>query len=156
MNQDDIAAVKAVLERLHFLEHMTPQEMNELIKDFEKRDVARGESLITQGKSGDIFYILASGKAGIYHKRHPFDKRVAVLEPPSYFGEMSLISDEPRSASVVMEEDGTVYSLLRRDFDKVVMGNPAIAAQIRKTMAEREQANRVIEQKEWMGNKMPR
>jgi hypothetical protein len=69
-------------------------------------------------------------------------------------GEMSLISDEPRSATVVCEEDGVVFTLMRSTFRKVIMGNQAIAGIIRKVAGERRAENYAIEYSESMAKGM--
>ena len=154
LTSEDVSAVRAVLEQLHFYEHFQPSEVEALVAGFEKEDAPKGETLITQGKAGEIFYILASGSVGIYLKGQLLDKKIATLGANSYFGEMSLVSDEVRSASVVTEEDSVVYTLLRSTFNKVIMANPNLADMIRKTASQRKSDTRNIEFKEWMGDKM--
>jgi CRP-like cAMP-binding protein len=67
---------------------------------------------------------------------------------------MSLISDEPRSATVICEQDGVVYTLLKKTFREVILSNPAIADMVRKTASERKASTKSIEQAEWMGKKL--
>jgi len=154
LTQDDMTAIKAALEKLDFYSHLKPEEVQLLIAEFEKSEMKKGDVLITQGKGGSIFYIVASGMVGVYLKRALLDKRVAVLGPNSYFGEMSLISDEPRSASVICEADGVVYTLLRDTFRNIIMHNPYIADMVKKTAKERKDTNKAIEFQEFMGKSM--
>jgi CRP-like cAMP-binding protein len=128
--------------------------LNALLAGFEKASMVKGEVMITEGKTGEIFYIVATGSVGIYLKRKLMDKQIATLGPGEFFGEMSLISDELRSASVVCEEDGLVFTLLRSTFRKVIMANPVVGAMIRKAAADRRSETRAIEFSEMMGRGM--
>ncbi len=150
LNQEDIDFIKLVLQRLDFLKHLQASELEQLLQGFEKQSASKGEILITEGTSGEVFYILASGKVGIYRKGPLVDKFIATLGPNSFFGEMSLISKEPRSASVVCEEDCVVYTLLRDTFMKIIMKNPKLAEMVRHTIVQRKHHTRVSEHSEWI------
>lgn len=154
LTTEDMAMIKGVLEQLHFYEHLSPGEVTALIEGFEKEDAPKGKTLITQGRPGEIFYILASGQVGVFLAGQLIDKRIATLGPNSFFGEMSLVDDEVRSASVVTDDDSVVYSLLRSTFSKVIMGNPMLGDIIRKTAQQRRHDTRDVEYKEWMGKMM--
>jgi len=151
LSESDKAAIKTVLEKLDWYGHLQGSELTALLGGFEKASMVKDEVMITEGKTGEIFYIVASGSVGVFLKRKLVDKLVATLGPGDFFGEMSLISDEPRSASVVCQEDGVVYTLLRSTFRKVIRSNPFIGDLMRKAAAARRSENRAIEFGEWMG-----
>ena len=151
MNREDLEKIGKVLKDIEFLQHMTPAETDKLIAGFEKSAMKSGETLITQGKSGAVFYVIASGVVGVYLKRSLMDKKVATLATGEFFGEMSLISDEPRSASVICEADGEVFTLLRDTFRDVIMHNAFISEVIRKTAAKRKVDTHNIELGEAIG-----
>jgi CRP-like cAMP-binding protein len=66
-----------------------------------------------------------------------FSKKVAELGPGSIVGEMSLLTREPRTATVVCEEPAKVFVLLADHFDEALRQNPAFAEQIKKLAADR-------------------
>jgi CRP/FNR family transcriptional regulator/CRP/FNR family cyclic AMP-dependent transcriptional regulator len=154
LNEEDLTTIKEMLQKIDFMQHLRESELAALIAGFDKTEITKGETLITQDKNGEVFYIMASGKVGVYLKRKFLDKKVAELGVGSFFGEMSLISDDMRSASVVCEEDGIVYTLARDTFRKVIMTNPILADTIRKTASKRKSETRAIEMSEWMGKKI--
>lgn len=154
LSDADVAAIKGALTQLAFHQYLRPGEEGKLIRGFEKSPMKKDEVLITQGRTGEIFYVLASGKVGVYLKGSLVDKKIATLEPPAYFGEMSLVSNEPRTASVICEEPGDVYTLLRTTFRDVILDNPHVGELIRKTAAERKAATKAIEYQEWMGKRL--
>jgi CRP-like cAMP-binding protein len=154
LTETDIAAIRKALSELAFHQYLRPGEEDKLIAGFEKAPMKKDEILITQGRTGEIFYVLASGKVGVFLKGSLVDKKIATLEPPAYFGEMSLVSNEPRTASVICEEAGDVYTLLRTTFRDVILDNPHVGDLIRKTAAERKAATKAIEYQEWMGKRL--
>lgn len=150
----DREEIKAALEGLEWYELLAPSDLASLLDGFEKHAFVKGEVLITQGKTGEIFYILASGRVGIYLKRALIDRQVTTLGPHSFFGELSLLTNEPRTASVVGEEDGVVFTLTRETFQRALVNNPQVGALIRKTASERKAATHAIELGEAMGRSL--
>jgi len=151
ITKEDLALIEKALKDIEFLQHLSPLEMRHLTKGFEKIAIKKGDSLIKQGTPGAVFYILSSGSVGVYRQRALIDKQVAVLGPGSFFGEMALIDNEPRSASVIAQSNGVVFTLLRDTFQEVIMRNPLISDIIRKTAKARKESTRDIEFKEKMG-----
>jgi len=136
--QDDIEKIGKALKAIDFLQHMTSEETLKLIVGFEKSTMRKGEILITQGKTGSIFYIIASGTVGVFLKRAWVDKKVATLGEGQFFGEVALINDEPRNASVICECDGEVFTLLRGTFQNVIMHNPHISEELKRVSHQRQ------------------
>jgi CRP-like cAMP-binding protein len=65
---------------------------------------------------------------------------VAGLRSDEYFGEMALISNEPRNATVVAEMLTELFILEKYNFDNMLMKNPGIAGKLKKAYEERGQA----------------
>jgi hypothetical protein len=92
-----------------------------LASNMQQEDVPAGTSVIEEGEAGDRFYLIAEGwfdvaKAG----RH-----VARLGPGSHFGEIALVRDVPRTASVTAATDGRVYAVDREAFIAALTGHAA-------------------------------
>ncbi|HEX8789947.1 MAG TPA: cyclic nucleotide-binding domain-containing protein [Polyangiaceae bacterium] len=98
-----------------------------------------GETCTKQGAVAHWLYILTSGKVEI--RRHVegsvTSKTVAAIEAPSFFGEMGLMTGEPRSADVVAMTDVECYRLDKEGLQKVLTERPEAAAEFSKTLAER-------------------
>lgn len=149
LTPSDVTAIKAALEQLSFAASLKPEELNKLIQGFEKTPIRKGETLITQGKTGELFYVLAAGIVTVWLKGPYVDKLLATLKPPAFFGEMALLSNTPRTATVVCEADGEVFTLLRSTFRTLLMDNRQVAELIRRTAGERQAAIEAIEDQEW-------
>src|SRR5690349_3786877 len=127
----EIATLRLTLKKIAFLEHLKLNEMDQLIGALDKRPFQKGEVIIKQGSMGETFYILASGRLGVYRERVFRKTKFADLESNAIFGEMALIDNQKRNATVIGEEDGEIYFMPRETFKKVLLTNPGIGALIR-------------------------
>jgi NTE family protein len=145
----DREAIRKAIGQLSFGAYLKPAELDQLVEAFEKTSIKKGETLIYQGKTGELFYVLGSGRVSVWLKGSFVDKLLAHLEPPAFFGEMALLSNTPRTATVVCEEDGEVFTLLRATFRTKLLENRHVADLIRRTAEERLAAIQALEDEEW-------
>lgn len=75
-----------------------------------------GETIIQEGSFGSTAYILKSGTVEVLKKTKHENFRLALLEAEEIFGEMGLIEDKPRSASIVAKSEVVVDEITREDF----------------------------------------
>jgi CRP-like cAMP-binding protein len=71
--------------------------------------------IIKEGDPGDIFYIIESGSVDVFIEKVG-NTPVATLSAGQYFGEMALLSNEPRAASCIAKTDVKCHILMRNDF----------------------------------------
>ena len=110
---------------------------------------ARGATIIKQGDVGDAFYVVRSGNAQmVFEKGQGVPPAlVATLGPSEGFGEMALLGDQPRSASVVAVTDVEAWQLSKRAFQVLLSENLSLAiyfnslAAYRLTMLRQKQAH---------------
>jgi len=134
--------MRDVLRHTYFFQSLKMHELDELIGGLRMIRVQKGYEIIKQGDPGDAFYLIASGRVSITVKKGFRTGKVAELGVDDFFGEMALISNEPRSATVTAEEVTELFVLQRKDFDQILMKNPAIAQEIRKAFVERKTKNK--------------
>jgi CRP-like cAMP-binding protein len=84
------------------------------------RPFAVGEVLIRQGDAGDAFYVVREGSVSVLQQEGRVRRKLATLSSGDYFGEIALLRDAPRMASVVGADAGSVWQLGRRDFQDIV------------------------------------
>ncbi len=89
--------------------------IEQLKQRLEHLQVRAGDRLINIGEPGDYFYFIETGTASVSR-----DRELAVLQPGESFGEEALISGNPRNATVVMREDGSVLRLSKQDFRELL------------------------------------
>jgi CRP-like cAMP-binding protein/Zn-dependent protease len=108
----------AELRELPPFAHLEFASLNEVLAHGEWRTVAPGETIIEQGEVGDAFYVVGSGQVEIVKDGRP----VTVMGAGAHFGEIALLADVPRTASVVARTPVRVFRLDREGFDGVVAG----------------------------------
>jgi CRP-like cAMP-binding protein len=84
------------------------------------RPFAVGDVLIRQGDAGDAFYVVREGSVSVLQQEGRVRRKLATLSSGGYFGEIALLRDAPRMASVVGADAGSVWQLGRRDFQDIV------------------------------------
>jgi len=101
---------------------------------------SKGEIIISEGEVGDCLYIIRSGqvKVVVNSDNEQEDEIVlSFLSDGDYFGEMALITGEPRSATVVAESDVELWQLDKSDFDALMLNNPSITISMTHMLSQR-------------------
>lgn len=91
-----------------------------------ERTVAPGESIITQGDDGDFFYVVDSGTFDIFVSRNKQPAvRVVTVGGGGSFGELALMYNAPRAATVTAVDNAVVWALDRQTFRRMILENNA-------------------------------
>jgi small-conductance mechanosensitive channel/CRP-like cAMP-binding protein len=112
-----------------------PQEIAALCLAAVQRKFGAGEEIITEGRQGSTFYVVLSGSVSV-RVGSPL-REIATLERGATFGEMSLLTGEPRSATVVAVADSCLLELGRDVFAKHLEGQPERLAQLAAMVEQR-------------------
>ena len=92
-----------------------------------------GQTLFKEGERGDLMYVLMSGTAAISVR----DKLVETAESGAIFGEMAMIDDSKRSATVVAKSDCKLFPIERNRFNFLIQQTPNFALYVMRVMADR-------------------
>ena len=104
----------------------------------ETRDLSDGEVLFNRGEPGDAFYVVVSGRVRIFtHDEEGRELTLNTLEAGEAFGELALVDDRPRSASVAAVGPTTLHRLSRGDFLARVHTSPALSEIVLRLLSER-------------------
>jgi CRP-like cAMP-binding protein len=122
-----------LLGRADLFRGLSKRHLREIAKVSAARRVAEGQELVKEGASGSVCYLIVEGTAKVV--RH--GRTVKQLGPGDFFGEMSLLTKGPRTASVVAREPMECITLSATAFRKVLLENPQIALAMLSTMADR-------------------
>ena len=136
------AHLRRVLQQAYFLQLLTPKELDQLVVSLKAARVFKGYEIIKQGDPGDAFYLIATGKVSVWMNKGSEKVKMAELRADDFFGEMALISNEPRNATVTAEGQTELFVLQKSDFEKILLKNPAIAGKLKKAYDERAEKNR--------------
>ena len=96
-----------------------------------------GETIIEEGDEGSSAYVILSGKVKVYKNTGQGEVTLAFMENGQVFGEMALIEDRPRSASVKAETKLKVRVIDRDQFNNLLRGDPSRLIPIMKSLFER-------------------
>jgi CRP-like cAMP-binding protein/Zn-dependent protease len=107
----------AELRALPPFRHLGTEPLAELLTHGGWVTAAPGTELVRQGAPGDAFYVIASGQADVVRD----GERIAHLGAGDHFGELALIGNEPRVASVVATTPMRAFRLEREGFDRVIL-----------------------------------
>ena len=134
-----VARVVPVLKEIDVFQPLREQELTQLAGEMATMEFAAKEKICQEGDPGDSFYIIDRGRVEV-RKRDSMgrDSRLAVLERGKYFGEMSLLTGEKRSATVETLEDTAVLILDKENFRKVLLANEQIAENLSRVLAQRQ------------------
>jgi len=108
------------LAQVGLLAELPGQALGKLAERMERRELGAGEAVVREGDSGDRFYVVLSGLLGV---RQDGRGERRVLRPGDYFGEIALVLDVPRTATVSALTPATVASCDRETFDDLVRPN---------------------------------
>jgi len=121
-NPADTRAWADVLAELPLFDGVGRRQLRKIVRDADVRDYSPGETIVATGGAPDSFYVVLGGEATAAWK--PAGRP---LRRGAYFGEIGLLDDAPRSASVVATTELQVMRLPRRTFDRVLDRHPSIA-----------------------------
>ncbi len=124
--------VLALLHRVPVLTVLAPRVVERLACESEPVSVAAGSPVVTEGEPGDRFYVVVEGRLEVSHGRDV----VRELGPGGWFGELALLRDVPRTATVTAVTEVRLQSLSRDAFLSAVLGVPA-AVDVADTHASR-------------------
>jgi CRP-like cAMP-binding protein len=109
------------------------QSLVDLASVMEMRYVEAGQSLFLKGDNGDSLFIILKGSVKVHDGEHEF-ARLSVNE---FFGELSLLDHEPRSASVTALDECTMLQLSQGPFYEAIGRNPEVLKSILRTLCHR-------------------
>jgi cAMP-dependent protein kinase regulator len=97
-------------------------ELNTIILAFEERRFKDGEAVITQGEQGDVLYLIESGTLDCYKTFNKDEgrKHLKVYQPGEAFGELALLYNAPRAATIIAKEECILWALDRETFNHIV------------------------------------
>jgi CRP-like cAMP-binding protein/Zn-dependent protease len=101
------------------LAHLGTDQLVELLDRGDWLIVAPGQAVIEQGNEGDSFYAVSSGQFGVMTN----GDLIETIGPGAYFGEIALLLDVPRTASVIARTPSRVFRLDREGFDRLLAGS---------------------------------
>lgn len=112
-------------------------DRRDLVQKFRARDVNKGDVLVKEGQSSDGLYLVLSGEVEV----DAGGTRIATLKEGEVFGEMSLLTRSPASASVRATRHTSLLRLPKQDFDLLILSHPQVLEHVSVLVDARKQAD---------------
>lgn len=127
-----------ILEKVPLFYGLSTEAMENLVQATTRKTYPKDTTLVEENETGETLYMIFSGKVKVTNIG-PDGKEVilSVLGPGEFFGEMALLDDEPRSATVVTMEKTEMISLRRKEFFYLLENNKEILAKLLSTISGR-------------------
>ncbi|HVE91059.1 MAG TPA: cyclic nucleotide-binding domain-containing protein [Actinomycetota bacterium] len=122
-----------VLKNVSLFSACTNKELGHIASLVDEVDVPSGAVLTKEGAPGREFFAIIDGRANVTLR----NKKLATLGPGAFFGEMSLLDQGPRAATVTADSQMRLYVLDGRSFSTLLDKHPAVARKILRVMAQR-------------------
>jgi CRP/FNR family transcriptional regulator, cyclic AMP receptor protein len=135
----DIKQTIGFLQNVPLFQGLNHRQLEHLAKRMVERVYAAGQPIVTQGQGGEGIFIIISGKAEAFRQRADGVKaEVNNFGPTDFFGELALLDDGPRTASVLAVEPTQCLVLTRWDFLSALReGDTEMAITILEELAKR-------------------
>lgn len=128
-----------ILKLVDFLGPLPEHELEKLARGLTVQKFAAGETVIRQGEEGDSFYIINEGEVDIsVMDESGAETSLTTLGPPAFFGELSLLTGSPRTATIVAHKDCEFIIINAETFKSVIMSQPDLVNTISNIITARQ------------------
>jgi small-conductance mechanosensitive channel/CRP-like cAMP-binding protein len=137
--QRSSAEIEGLLERVSVFSSLSEDVQTQIAERSEIIEYGAGEFIVRQGDQGDSLYIIRTGLCGVFIRKHgEHERRIATIDSGGFFGEMSLLTGEPHTATVRAMEDTSVIIIDKENFSNILTENPSISVQLGEILAQRQ------------------
>jgi CRP-like cAMP-binding protein len=120
------------LKRVPLFSDLNKRELQKIARLFKERHFSKGETVVKEGSGGAAFFVIESGEATVFIGGN----QRTTLNPGDYFGEIALIDEGARMATITAASDLFCYGLTYWDFRPVVEKNGVIGWKLLQRMAK--------------------
>jgi small-conductance mechanosensitive channel/CRP-like cAMP-binding protein len=136
----EMARIAALLAGVEFLEALTTEQLQRLASESRIVPYPIGGAVVRQGDEGDSLFVVAEGRVDVSVRAvvgGP-EQSLATLGPGDYFGEMSLLTGAPRSATIRASEETRLVVLQKEAVRPLLVADPTVLERLSKTLARRQ------------------
>ncbi len=123
--------IAEILKDINIFKNLTPYERAKIARYFQKREYKAGDRIIKEGESGDRMYIIEKGAVKITKKlKNKKEKVITNMVDGDFFGEIALLDNSPRSASVYAITNVKMLELYRVSLQELLNKDSEIGVKI--------------------------
>ncbi len=135
---DDVARRQALLSEVDLFSGFSTDELRALAENLVQAPFIKGSTITRQGRVAHWLYLIVAGDADVWIEQNDRRTHIATLRAGSVFGEMGMMTGEPRRASVTARTDVECLRLGKKGFESVLRARPEIAGEISAVIAARQ------------------
>ncbi|MFH0775325.1 MAG: Crp/Fnr family transcriptional regulator [bacterium] len=125
------------LRNVSIFASFSDEELNALSKIVQKKTYKKGETILREGETGDSFFVIYSGFAKVFTNLSDKEILINIMTEKEFFGEMALLNEKKRSATVIAHSDLEILVILRKDFVRYILGNYNALVKLLQIISER-------------------
>ena len=125
------------LNRVSIFAPLSDEEIEQLAAASTTRVYAPGEAIVRMGQTGGSMFVIIRGQVKVQVPEKSYQKTINTLNENDFFGEMSLLTGEPRSANVIADAETEVMRIDKDGLKPILEGNPALVASVVELIEER-------------------
>jgi small-conductance mechanosensitive channel len=145
VQEQELEERHTLLDDLELFESLDDEIKDRLVRSLQRQLYSPGEAVVVQGEPGDTFYIVAEGVFAVFIKKGRHGQRrgikVGELKRGDFFGEMSLLTGEERTATVGCAESGVLYALDKKHFGEIILSRPELSNKLASVASKRVSSN---------------
>jgi CRP-like cAMP-binding protein len=122
--------VEDVIAGIPVFESLKPKELRQVASIVHRRKYEAGETIVCQNDPGLGMYMIESGEVTVLLEENGTTKELAILHKGDFFGEIALLDESPRSATVVAHTDAELIGFFRPDLFDIIEKTPAAGIKI--------------------------
>ena len=135
--KEEQAEALAILRGERLFECLSEEQLSHVVREARLKLFGRGEPVIEEGSAGDSMFVMLRGAANVYVSKNGSKIHVATLGAGDCFGEMSLLTGEPRSATVRADADCYVMEIGKPIMAEVLRDAPDCLEKLSELLAQR-------------------
>ena len=137
MRKDEVAKRRQALGQVDLFATFASGELDTLAENMTTAPFVKGSTITRQGRVAHWLYLIVSGEADVWAEDASSRRFVATLNAGSVFGEMGMMTGEPRRATVTAKTDVECFRLGKAGFESVLRARPDIATEISEVIVAR-------------------
>ncbi|WP_299491771.1 cyclic nucleotide-binding domain-containing protein [Acaryochloris sp. IP29b_bin.137] len=131
------STLRSLLRQVSYFENCTNVQLRVLIEQGYRKFFTPGQVIFRENEFGESFYVILSGKVEVFSQK--LDRRIATLTVGDFFGEISLLTGAPRTATMRVIEATTLFVVDRQALQKLLQNYKTLAEEIAKSLSQRQQ-----------------
>ncbi len=143
--------LRTLFRRVPLFEGVSRTAMGLLMDKVRLRTFAAGAVIIKEGEPGDSLYLIRNGVVKVSKRMEGRERVLAYLRDGTYFGEVALLRNEPRNATITALTKVEVAQMMRDEFQALLREQPALLPKVQEAMHQQEQSRAELEaHPEWL------